>query len=128
MKKKRKNIGSEINTGGGAYIGGNVNTGGGNFIGRDQFNQNFQPIYDQIQLSALSESTKDDLKAEVEELQKHVEEQEFLDEGFLARRLRNIKRMAPDILDLILKSLAGPQAAAITVVQKVAARIKAEQV
>ena len=127
MKRKKKSDEPKINTGGGAYIGGNVNTGGGNFIGRDQFNQNFQPIYDQIQLLNLSESIKDDIKAEVEDLQKHVEEQEVLDEGFLARRLRNIKRMAPDILDLILKSLAGPQAAAITVVQKVAERIKAEQ-
>lgn len=29
-------IGTQINTGGGAYIGGNVDTGGGDFVGRDQ--------------------------------------------------------------------------------------------
>lgn len=33
------NIGTQINTGGGAYIAGNVNTGGGDFVGRDQVNK-----------------------------------------------------------------------------------------
>ncbi len=29
-------VGTQVNTGGGAYIGGNVDTGGGDFVGKDQ--------------------------------------------------------------------------------------------
>jgi hypothetical protein len=127
MTPKRNASHSTIHTGGGAYVGGNVNTGGGNFIGRDQFNQTFQPIYDHIEKTPLPAPVKEDLKAEVKELQEHIQAHAAPDEGFLARHMRNIRRMAPDILDVILKSLAGPQAAALAVVQKIAARIQSEK-
>ncbi len=34
-----ESIGTQINTGGGAYVGGKVDTGGGAFVGRDQINR-----------------------------------------------------------------------------------------
>ena len=33
-----------------------------------------------------------------------------MDEGFLSRRLRNIARMAPDVLDVVVATLANPLA------------------
>ncbi len=49
---------------------------------------------------------KEDLKAEVQDLQTEVAKGEEANESFLERRLRNIKRMAPDILETIATTFA----------------------
>lgn len=60
----------------------------------------FGIIYQKIDSHlGLSGDDKADLKAEVEEIQTEVAKPEAeVDDIFLLRRLRNIKRMAPDIL------------------------------
>ena len=125
-----------IHTGGGAYIGGNVSVDGGSkFVGRDdnstvglsadQAAQLFESIYKQIDQSAhLKPDEKNDVKADVQDVQKEVAKGEEADEGFLERRLRNIKRMAPDILDVITTTFADPALGVAKVIQKVMAKAK----
>jgi len=150
MSDKKK-----INTDGGAYIGGGVNTGGGDFVGRDKnlsvnidgdmrgnliFGNNntinshgatniqnvFAPVYTAIQQSAIPFQEKEDITAEVKEIETAVAQGEAVDETWLARRLRGLKRMAPDIAEVALSALAGPGAVAGTVVKKIAERVQKE--
>ncbi len=128
----------DIQTGGGAYIGGSVSVDGNSkFVGRDdnstsgasaeQIAQLFQAIYKQIdQKSDLKPEDKQDLHADVHDVQTEVAKGDQADESFLERRLRNIQRMAPDILDVIVTTFADPALGLATVVQKVAATAKAE--
>ena len=70
------------------------------------------------------------IKAEVKEIQSTVTEasqkNEKVDEGFLSRRFRNIARMAPDVLDLIVAMLANPLAGLGVAVKMVAEKAKEE--
>jgi len=63
---------------------------------------------------------------ETREIEEEVRKIDQVDESFLARRLRNIGRMAPDILEVILSTLSRPTSVVSTVAKKVAAKIKAE--
>jgi hypothetical protein len=131
MSDKKK-----IDTGGGAYVGGSVDTGGGKFVGRDDFSttgasanelaQAFEKIYAAIEARPnTSARDKADLKAEVQDAQAEAAKGEQASEDFLSRRLRNIQRMAPDILDVAESALAGPAAALGTALQKVVKKIRA---
>jgi hypothetical protein len=128
--------GDRVDTGGGAYIGGSVNTGGGAFVGRDQnitygmsadqVARLFEAIYSRIETHPkLDEIDRIDLKTDVQEIQQEVVKGESADESFLARRLRNIQRTAPDILEVVLSALTSPAAGFAAVVRKVAERMKA---
>ena len=64
-------------------------------------------------------------EAEVEEAEETEEAGEEADESFLERRLRNIKRMAPDILEVIATTFADPALGVSKVIQKVMAKAKA---
>jgi hypothetical protein len=156
MTDKKKNNPEEVNTEGGAHIGGNVNTGGGDFVGRDKnvnvggrsiyvggsvqgstliagdgnttnnTQNTFVPVYHAIQESQRTPAEKTDLTADVKEIEAQVVQGELVDESFLARRLRNMKRMAPDIAEVIFAALAGPGAVVGTVVKKLAEQVQKE--
>jgi hypothetical protein len=49
-----------------------------------------------------------------------------MDEGFLARRFRNIARMAPDVLDVVVATLGNPLAGLGVAVKKIAEKAKEE--
>jgi hypothetical protein len=122
-----------VNTGGGAYIGGKVDTGGGDFVGRDQTVTNytstqnvFAPIYHAIEQSARPVQEKEDLKAEMQEIEAAVAKSEPVDEPWLSRKLRALKRMAPDIAEVALAALSGPGAAVAAIVKNVAKKVQAE--
>ncbi len=114
------NNNKNVITGGGVYVGGNVNTSGGDFVGRDKisFSSNktsnsvqelFAKIYRAIsQQDGLEPSDQEDLLAEVKEIEKMATHKDLLDESTLKRKLRNVKRMSPDINGLILKALSNP--------------------
>ena len=134
---EKKEKPQQIDTGGGAYVGRKVTVEGGDFVGRDQFKtvglsgpeiaDLFEPIYAAIEARRdTSPDDRADIKAEVEEVQAEATKGEAADEGFLARRLRNLKRMAPDILDVVLAALANPAAGLGTVARKVAEKMRAE--
>jgi hypothetical protein len=126
----------KINTGGGAYIEGKVDTGGGDFVGRDQHKSTglnaeqvarlFERINIEIDAKEMSETDKQDLKADINELKVEAEKGDQADDSFLMRRLRNIRRMAPDILEVVLAALTNPAAGFTLSVQKIARKMRAE--
>jgi len=69
---------------------------------------------------------KADLRAELQELEQEVARGDQADEGFIARRLRNLRRMAPDILEILLATAANPLSGLGAVARKVAEKMRAD--
>jgi hypothetical protein len=120
-------------------VTGNVNVAGGNItthntvtgLSVSDIKQLFDDLCQEIDRQAsASASDKEDIKEEVREIQstvtQAVQKNEPVDESFIARRFRNIARMAPDILDVIVASLANPLAGLGVAVKKIAEKAKAE--
>lgn len=141
MPKKKSTIRKQpsVKVGNISDISGNVNVASGNItthhtttgLNAAEIQQLFLDIYRDIDgLPAASPANKDDLKAEVKEIQSTVTEaaqkNERVDEGFLSRRFRNIARMAPDVLDLVVAMLASPLAGLGVAVKKIAEKAKEE--
>jgi len=138
-------VGGGVNTGGGDFVGRDKNitggtgsvvaggsitgstilTGSGNTVGGSTQNI-FAPVYQAIQSASLPAQQKEDLSAEVEEIEGQIVKAEELDESFLARRLRAVKRMGSDIFEVLLAALNGPGAVVSAVAKKVAEKVKAE--
>jgi hypothetical protein len=87
----------------------------------------FEVIYRKVDESALPPQTKDDVKAEVAEVEKEVKKGDQVDESFLRRRLNSIQTMAPDILDVVVAAIANPVAGISMVAKKVAEKIRADR-
>lgn len=146
---------TRINTGGGAYIGGDVQTSGGGFVGRDSINitgdgnvmgdhsratvikqqgmdasavaQAFEDFYAKIaQEQDLAPEDKADVRAELEDVAAELQKGEAADESFIRRRLRNVKRMAPDIFEVVVATFANPVKGLGLVAKKIADKMKAE--
>lgn len=126
---------SVINTDGGAFIGGGVNTGGGKFVGRDDHSKTglsaeeiqllFRDIYSAVeQKPNISSDEKADIKTELDEVKQELAKGDKVDETFLQRRLRNIGRIAPDILEVTLATMANPVAGFGLVAKKIADKMK----
>lgn len=126
---------SVIKTDGGAFIGGGVNTGGGKFVGRDDHSKTgmsageiqflFRDIYSTIeQKQNISPDEKVDIKTELDEVKQELAKGDKADETFLQRRLRNIGRIAPDILEVTLAMMANPAAGLGLVAMKIADKMK----
>lgn len=113
---------------GSVVIGGNVTgstivTGNQNVVTTET--NFFLPIYQAIEEKKdLKPDAKADLKAEVQEVEAEVKKGEKADEAFLARRLRNIRRIAPDILDVVTATLTNPAAGFSLIARKVAEKAK----
>jgi hypothetical protein len=140
-------IGGGVNTGGGEFVGrdkvvnnsgtsisiggsvsgANIVVGSNNTVTNSTTTQNiFAPVYQAIEQSARSAQDKEDLKAEYQEIETAVAKGQEVDESWLSRRLRNLKRMAPDIAEVALATLAGPGAAVAVIVKQVAEKVKAD--
>ena len=132
-KNKQDSVGRDRIVSGGAgsvIIGGDATnntivTGSGHSVG--VVHNAFQPIYRAVEESKLAAADKQDITAEVQDLEAEVKKGDEADESFLARRLRNIQRMSPDILDVAVATLANPAAGLGMVVKKVAEKMKAEE-
>lgn len=121
-----------------AGVSGTVNIAGGNIsthqttgLSAVEIKQLFDQLYTAIDASPqASPADKTDLKAEVKDIQTTVtdavENKQPVDESFLARRFRNIARMAPDVLDVVVASLASPLAGLGVAAKKIAERAKAD--
>ena len=142
------NVGGNVNTSGGDFVGrdksvhgnetsikiggsmngSNIVVGNNNVVTNTRSTQHiFTSAYNAIEQSSHSVQTKEDLKAEVKEIEEKVSQQGgSIDEPWLSRRLRSLKKMAPDIGDIALSALAGPGAAVAAIVKKVAEKVKAE--
>ncbi|MCI0553529.1 MAG: hypothetical protein L0287_21495 [Anaerolineae bacterium] len=86
----------------------------------------FRSIYYTIEESSRDEADKTDLKADLKEIEIEITKGEEANESFLSRRLRALKKTAPDIADVVLATLIGPGTAISTIVKKVANKIKDE--
>ena len=71
----------------------------------------FKSIYRLVEESSREETDKEDIIADVNEIEYEVAKGEQVNESFLSRRLRNLKKTAPDIADVVLAALTGPGAA-----------------
>lgn len=120
------------------YIGenfqGNLIIGDKNFVSESDFSQSgisvddvtklFELLLAKIDQTTLLPQDKNDLKQEVDELRKELNKNEQADETFLLRRLRNIGRMAPDILEVTLTTITNPVAGFGLVAKKIAEKSK----
>jgi len=91
----------------------------------------FDQLYKDLEANTKTPLTSiEDLKAEVKEIQSQLtdaaKKNEAVDEGFLARRFRNIARMAPDLLDVVVKTLVNPMLGIGEVAKKIAEKAKEE--
>jgi cell division septum initiation protein DivIVA len=141
-KKKRTNTSGKqtsVRVGNISDISGSVNVAGGNItthhtvtgLSAAEIKQLFDGLYSQIDARPqTSPADKEDLKAEVKEIQSTVTEatqkNEKIDESFLSRRFRTIARMAPDILDVVVATLANPLAGLGVTAKKIAEKAKEE--
>lgn len=114
---------------GSIVVGGDVNqsvivTGDHN---RVNINSKFSVVYKQVdEHPKLSPADKSDLKSELQTFEDEDKKGPESNEGFLAQRLRNIKRIAPDILDVTLATITSPAAGFGMIAKKVAEKMKAE--
>ncbi|NOH04615.1 MAG: hypothetical protein HND47_22930 [Chloroflexi bacterium] len=132
MAAKKKKDG--LNAGDGSIvIGGNVERSnivmGDNNVVTNQSIQLaplFKVIFEAVEKqSNLSPAEKEDVKAELQEVQTALEESEP-DETFLARRFRNIKRMAPEIVEVAFETLKNPIGGVAEVVKRIAKKMAEE--
>ena len=138
-RKRESNKQTSIRVGNISDISGNVNVAGGNItthqtntgLSAAEIKQLFDGLYTVIESNKkVSPTKKEDLKAEVKEIQSTVSEaaqkNEKVDESFLSRRFRNIARMAPDVLDVVVATLGNPLAGLGVAVKKIAEKAKEE--
>ena len=141
MPKKKTQLSKKTNikVGNISGVSGAVNIAGGNItthqtttgLSAAEIKQLFDGLYTAIESNKkVSPTKKEDLKAEVQEIQSTVTEaaqkNEKVDESFLSRRFRNIARMAPDVLDVVVATLANPLAGLGVAVKKIAEKAKEE--
>ncbi|MBI5839732.1 MAG: hypothetical protein HZB19_06490 [Chloroflexi bacterium] len=134
MAGKKKNNKSGIRAGdnsvviGGSVKGSNIVVGDNNVVSNQNINlvSSFQTIYRYVETHPkLQPAKKQDAKEELKEIQTALE-QPKPDENFIARRFRNLQRMAPDIVDVAFETLKNPISGAATVIQKIAKRMADE--
>lgn len=107
-------------------VQGNVYGSIGNDNTVNFIQQKFEPIYEAIESSSRDATEKQDLVDEIDDIKAEVAKGDDANESFLSRRLRNLKKMAPDIAEVALSTLANPVAGLGMAVQKIAKKIKDE--
>ena|SRR5258706_3737493 len=139
MPKKKDDNQVNIKVGNISGISGEVNIASGDIttnrttsgLSAADIKQLFNQLYTAIEASTkTSPNNKEDIKAEVKEIQSTVTEaarkNEKVDVSFLSRRFRNIARMAPDVLDVVVATLGNPLAGLGVAVKKIAEKAKEE--
>ena len=138
-KKRSSRQQSSVKVGNISDISGTVNVAGGDItthhtttgLSGPELQQLFDSVYSRIEARPqTAPAQKEDLKAEVQEIQititEAIEKNKEVDEGFLRRRFRNIARIAPDVVDVVVATLANPLAGLGAIVKKVAQKAKEE--
>jgi hypothetical protein len=83
----------------------------------------FYEIYRQIDSKPKG---KKKLVREVEQIRQEVQKDEDIRQGFLQERLRNLAKIAPDIFEVTVATLANPKLGFALVVQKIAKKAREE--
>jgi hypothetical protein len=69
---------------------------------------------------------KEEIQGQVKQIKTEAAKGESANPDKLDRWIHNLARMAPDIFEVMVASLAGPVAGLSVVIQKIAVRVKAE--
>jgi hypothetical protein len=125
-----------VDTGGGAYIGGNVSVDhGSKFVGRDDYSTTglsgdeiaglFETIYARIEVrQADPDAPRADIKETVEVIEAQVKQGDNADQKMLGVSLKSLKRMAPDIWEVVVATFANPALGIATVISKIMQQAK----
>lgn len=98
-------------------------------LGSEEVKNLFDALFVKIdKQSKLNEDEKADLKTEIKELRDELAKNDQADETFLMRRLRNIGRIAPDILEVTLATITNPIAGFGLIAIKIAEKTRASAV
>ena len=127
-KKNGQNAGNGSIVIGGNVHGSNIVMGNNNNVSNQTINitQSFETIYKFIdEHPKLQTGKKEDAKAELAEIKTALEEPNP-DEGFITRRFRNIKRMAPDIVEVAFETLKNPIGGVAEVIKRIAKKMAEE--
>jgi hypothetical protein len=134
MAEKKNRNKSGLRAGDGSIvIGGNVQgssivMGDHNTVSSQSVNiaPLFQTIYQYVDAHPkLQAGKKQDAKEELKEIQTALEEPKP-DENFIARRFRNLKRMAPEIVEVAFETLKNPIGGVAEVVKRIAKKMADE--
>lgn len=110
---------------GGNVTGSNIVQGNNNRVSIQNVNVAplFESIYHFVETHPkLQAGKKEDAIAELQEIQSVLEEPNP-DESFLARKFRNLKRMAPDIVEVAMETLKNPIGGVAEIIKKVAKKM-----
>jgi hypothetical protein len=128
-KKNKKKNGLSAGDGsiviGGNVQGSNIVMGNNNTVSNQSINiaPLFQTIYHFVDAHPkLQAGKKVDAKEELKEIQTALEEQKP-DENFIARRFRNLRRMAPDIVEVAFETLKNPVGGVAEVIKRIAKKM-----
>jgi hypothetical protein len=132
MEKKKNKSGLSAGNGsiviGGNVQGSNVVIGDHNMVSNQSINiaPLFQTIYHYVDTHPkLQSGKKQDAKDELKEIETALEEPKP-DENFIARRFRNLKRMAPEIVEVAFETLKNPVGGVAEVIKRIASKMAAE--
>jgi hypothetical protein len=132
MAEKKKKTGLSAGNGsiviGGSVRGSNIVMGDHNTISNQGINiaPLFQTIYHYVDAHPkLQDEKKQDAKEELQEIETALEEPKP-DENFIARRFRNLKRMAPEIVEVAFETLKNPVGGVAEVIKRVAKKMAEE--
>jgi predicted transport protein len=132
QKKIRAGDGSIVI--GGDVTHSNIVMGDSNIITQNAQNLSsaFALIYRAVDEGAhLSPTVKQDIKAEIKDVEAVIQKNDHPDENSILRHLRNVQRMAPDILEVALAALTNPVSGLGTagrkIIQKMADEAKQEK-
>jgi beta-phosphoglucomutase-like phosphatase (HAD superfamily) len=113
---------------GGSVQGSNIVFGNNNVVVNSSTNHAplFEELYRELDIRKdLPADKKEDIKAELQEIQSALDESNP-DETFIARRFRNIKRMAPEIVEVAFETLKNPIGGVAEVVKRIAKKMAEE--
>jgi len=137
MKRKKPNRDSRIRTGDISNITGSVNIAGGDIRVRTSTSVRHDAsseIIIRTLAEALTQTRKRPntartkrakIEKEVKEISAELDKKK-VDKGFLAVRFKNLAKMAPDILDVIITGFGNPAAGIGMAVKKIAQKAKIE--
>jgi len=137
MKKSAASKETNLKVGDISEVSGNVNIAGGNIttnqatpsLSVEDINQLFGQLHNAIEGNSVASPTdKAVLRAEAAEIQSTVTDairkEKNIEESSLSRHFRNIACMAPDVLDIVVATLANPLAGLGNAAKKVAEMAK----
>jgi hypothetical protein len=113
---------------GGSVQGSNIVYGNSNIVVNSSTNHAplFEELYRDLDVRQdLPADKKQDIKDELQEIQAALDESNP-DETFIARRFRNIKRMAPDIIEIAFETLKNPIGGVAEVIKRIAKKMAEE--